>query len=138
VKPRNKSDAGKDEESSHEERADNAPKQDLVLARTRNFEVTEDDQKDEKVINAEREFDDITGDELQHCGMSMPPVDQDRKSRSHCDPHDTPPQSLLELDGVTPAMEHAQVERQHDGHEQIEQYPKSELIQSAPAISSLG
>jgi hypothetical protein len=34
-------------------------------------------------------------------------------------------------------MEHAQVERQHDGHEQIEQYPKGELAQRVPAISSL-
>jgi hypothetical protein len=33
-------------------------------------------------------------------------------------------------------MEHAQVERQHHRHEQIEQYPKGELIQRAPAISS--
>src|SRR6266478_7567094 len=61
-----------DEYSSHEERPENSPEQNLVLVLVGHLEIAEDDQKHEQVVDAKRQFDYVAGYELQRLSPPVP------------------------------------------------------------------
>ena len=64
--------AGEDEDASHDERPNDSPEQNLVLVVARHLEITEDDQEHEQIVDTEREFDHIAGDELKRRSTAVP------------------------------------------------------------------
>ena len=68
---------GSDENGAHDQGAQNSPEQDLVLVDGRHLKETENEQEDEEVVDAEREFDDVSGHELQHRRATVPEKDRD-------------------------------------------------------------
>src|SRR5688572_5016319 len=57
--------ADKNHRQTHNQRAHHAPKQHAMLKSRRYFEIREDQQEDEKVINRERQFDQVAGEKLK-------------------------------------------------------------------------
>ncbi len=62
---RRRGDAEPDHDPAHDQRAKNAPDQHAMLRNGRNAEVGEDQNKNENVIDAERVFDEITGQKIE-------------------------------------------------------------------------
>ena len=85
----------------------------------RHLEETENQEEDEEVVDAERKFDDVSGDELQRGGAAVPEENHDREDGGQGDPDHAPGQGFAKLYGVGAAMEHAQVEHQHGEDEKI-------------------
>ncbi len=111
-------------DTAHEQRAENSPEQHLVLVFVGNFEIAEDDEKYEQVVDAEREFDDVAGHELERLSPSVPEQHQHRKRGRQRDPDTRPGQRFAKTDAVGAAIQHAQVERQHRHHKQVEENPE--------------
>src|SRR5215213_7667402 len=65
VKAINERCADKDHRQSHYQCAHHAPEEDAVLKLRRDFEVREDQQEHEQVIDRERQLDQVTGDKLE-------------------------------------------------------------------------
>src|ERR1700687_1450515 len=72
VESLDEADARRDEDRAHEERAQDSPEQYLVLVDRRHLEETEDQEKDKEVVDTQREFDDVSGDELQRGRAAVP------------------------------------------------------------------
>ena len=87
--------------------------------RRRHLEETENQQEDKKIIDAEPEFDHVSGDELEHRGATVPEENHHCEDGSQGDPDCAPEQGFAKLYGVGAAMEHAQVEHQHGEDEKI-------------------
>src|SRR5450631_632807 len=102
-------DAGRDKDSAHDERPQDSPEQHLVLVERRHLEETENQEEDKKIVYAQREFDDVSGDELQSGRAAMPEENHDRENSGQCDPGHAPGQSFTKLYGVGPAVEHTQI-----------------------------
>ncbi len=58
-------DSGADEDGTHQDRAEDAPEQHLALQLRWNFEVAEDEQKDEEIVHAECLFHQVAGHEFK-------------------------------------------------------------------------
>src|SRR5437660_4215193 len=65
MKTRDEGDAEPDHDPAHEQRAKNAPDEDAMLRDGGNAEAGEDQDKNENVIDAERVFDEITGQKIE-------------------------------------------------------------------------
>ena len=83
------------------------------------LEETEDQEEDEEVVDAQGEFDNVSGDELEGGGAAVPEENDDGEDGGQGDPGHAPDQGLAELDGVGAAVEHTQVEPQHGEDEKI-------------------
>src|SRR6266849_9111330 len=92
--------AGSDKNGAHDEGAQDSPEQYLVLVDRRHLEETEDEEEDEEVVDAQREFDDVSGDELQRGRAAVPEENDDRKNCGQGDPGYAPDQGFAELYGV--------------------------------------
>ena len=90
------------------------------------LERNENDQKDEKIIDAERKFDQIPGGKLQASRTSVPEINQHAESERQTDPHRAPAQRLAKADTVRPAVEYAQIEHQHHNYKQVEEHPEKD------------
>ena len=55
---------GKDHHQTHNERHKNAPKEHAVLVFFRNLEIAEDQQENKKVVDRERQLDQIAGEKF--------------------------------------------------------------------------
>src|SRR5450755_583125 len=111
--------AGRDENCAHDERAQDSPEQHFVLMDRRHLEETKNQQEDEKVVNAERELDDVSGNELQRGGAAVPEENHDRENAGQRDPGHAPGQGFAKLYGMSAAVENAQVQHQHGEDEKI-------------------
>ena len=60
-------DAEPDHQSAHDERADDSPDKHAMLIFFRDLEVGEDEDENENIIDAERVFDDVAGEEIERC-----------------------------------------------------------------------
>ena len=60
-----------DEQPPHNERAEDAVEQHAVLADRRHLEVLEDEHHDEDVVDAQRLFDHVAGEERQRGVMTV-------------------------------------------------------------------
>ena len=85
----------------------------------RDLKETEDQEEDEEVVDAQGEFDDVSGDELQRGSAAVPEENNDGEDRGQGDPGHAPDQGFAKLYGVGAAVEHAQVEHQHGEDEKI-------------------
>ena len=95
----------------------------LLLFRHR--KKVEDDKEEEKVVSAEGNFQNVTGDELQRHLVSLPEVEKDRERSGQRDVHCAPSQGCAKTDDSAGTME-AQVHQQHREHENVEENPEIE------------
>src|SRR5712672_3050896 len=119
-------DAGEDEQPAHNQRAHNPPEQHFVLMVIVYFEIPEDHQEHKEIVHAEREFDHVSGDELQHAGAAMPEENEYGKSSGQRDPHTRPDQRLAKTDTVGSAIQYPQIEHQHRHNEKVKKNPEEE------------
>ena len=70
---------GDDENSAHDQRAQNSPEQHAVLLLLGHGEKVEDHEEDEQVVDAQRELDNIAGDELQCDLVPLPEIERWRE-----------------------------------------------------------
>ena len=68
-----------DQDSPHDQSAQNPPKQDLVLILGWNPEVRKDEQEDKDIINTQGLFDQVTGKILQRSFRASEEVNADIK-----------------------------------------------------------
>ena len=118
--------AGENEKTAHDQRPDDSPQKHLVLVFIGNFEIAEDEQKHEKIVHAQREFDHVAGDELQSLRPAVPEQFEYGEPGCQCDPNRRPGKRLPKADAMGPAVEHTQVDHQHGQHEQVEEDPEEE------------
>jgi hypothetical protein len=90
------------------------------------FEISEDDEKDKKIVDAERQFNDVSGDELERLGAAVPEKYQDGKRAREADPGQRPACCLAESNHTLAPIEHAQIEGEHGDDEEVEENPKEE------------
>ena len=60
-----KRDAGEDHRRAHDERAENSPKKHAMPIERRHLEVSKEQRKDEDIVHAQGELDQVAGQELQ-------------------------------------------------------------------------
>ena len=65
MESRDERDAEPDHDAAHDQRAKDSPDKDTMLRARRNAEVAEDKDEDENVIDAERVFDEVAGEEIE-------------------------------------------------------------------------
>ena len=74
-------DADGDHRAAHDERAEDAPKQQAMLKFRRHAEIGKDDRHDQDVVERERKFDDIAGGELDRFLAAAP--DENGRGKQH-------------------------------------------------------
>jgi hypothetical protein len=123
VKALDETDSGKDESRAHEQCPENSPKQHAMLVLLGNGKVAEDYEEDEKIIDAEREFEYITGNEFDSYLATLPEKNQSGKGESQSQPDSTSGERLTGT-YATAAVKDAEVQHQHADREKIEEYPE--------------
>jgi hypothetical protein len=98
-----------------------------MLILLRNAEVGEDHHDDEDVVDAERLLDDVAGEEGQRGLGVLPDVQPESEDERERHPDAGPDRSFLRANDVRPAMEDAEVEREHPEHERVEQDPEPDI-----------
>src|SRR5262249_49788774 len=117
-------DADKDESEAHDQRPDDPPEKDFVLVLLGHAKILEEDQEDEKVVDAHRLLENVAGNELQGRTTSAPEINQGGKSGCKSDPEEAPRGGLFYAHDPGLAVQHSQVEEQHKQHEEIEANPE--------------
>src|SRR5258708_10196858 len=81
---------------------------------------TEDNQKNEKIIGAQRLFEQIAGEEFKR--LLVAEVTQDTDAEQHCEanPRETPERRLAQSQFSWPTVKDAEVQRDGDQDEKIE------------------
>ena len=79
-----------DHDGAHDQRAEDAPEQHLVLIHGRHREVGEQQREDEDVVHAERFLDDVAGEELQRLRPAGIVPDAEVEEQRQRDPDDRP------------------------------------------------
>ncbi|HEX2972632.1 MAG TPA: hypothetical protein VHP11_09885 [Tepidisphaeraceae bacterium] len=140
---RNQPRAQRDHHATHDQRAQNAPKQHPVLVDRRHREEREEHGDDKDVVHAQGFLHDVAGQVFDRRGAAvvdrtihdihMRPepqpvvfiaeVDEDGERQSQGDPRRRPPQGFLYADDMGLAMKDAQVQRQHSQHKQDKPQP---------------
>src|SRR5437660_10966192 len=118
--------ARKNEYAARDQRSDDSPEQHPVLQFTGHAKISEDHEEYKKIVNAERELNQIADGEFQACRAPMPEIHQHRESCGQSHPHRAPAQGFAKADRVCAAIEHAQVERQHRQHKDIKENPEEQ------------
>src|ERR1700685_67254 len=88
------------------------------------FEITEDEEEHEQVVDAERQLNHITSDELDGLRPAVPEQLQDRECGCQRDPEARPRERFAETDAVGAAIQDTQDERQHRDHNQVKKNPE--------------
>ena len=83
-------------------------------------EVGKNQQEHEQIVDAQGFLDEVARQELQRRARAAFVGDQRGKRQGQPDPHGAPRHRFLELDLVFPAVDHAEIERQHRQHKNIE------------------
>src|ERR1700693_6406568 len=65
-----------DENTAHQHRAHNSPKQDAPLVLLRHREIAEDHEEEKKIVDAQGEFQDVAGNELKRDLAPLPEKNQ--------------------------------------------------------------
>src|SRR5208282_2855833 len=87
VKALDEPNPGDDEDGAHYQRADNSPKQHAVLLLLGHGEVAEDYEEEEKVVDTERELEDVTRDEFDRDLAPLPEKNYHGKCCRQANPH---------------------------------------------------
>ena len=130
MEPANQSHPGHDEDPAHDQRPQNPPQQNFVLILGGHAKIAENQKKNEEIVHAERKFKNVTGDELQSCGVPLPEIDDHREGGRERDPESAPPERFAGFHHVGGATQNPKVEGQHRQHENIEEDPESEIVQA--------
>jgi hypothetical protein len=80
-----------------------------------------------QVIDAERFFHHIPGDEFKGLGRSQPLVHQDGKPQSQCDPESAAQQRLPERNNTPAPVQYSQIEKQEQEYDGIEDDPEADM-----------
>ena len=88
--------------------------------------IVEDHEEDEKIVDAERKFQNVTGDELQRDLVSLPEVKQDRERGRQRNVDRAPTQRRAKADNPARPMEDAKIQHQHAEREKVEENPEIE------------
>ncbi len=97
-------------------------------------EVLEDHEKDEEVVDAERELKNITGDELQPRLGSLPEIQDGREDTGQGHVDCAPAQRFAKTYSVARPMKDAKIQHQHAERENIEENPDIEQCESPAAL----
>jgi hypothetical protein len=88
--------------------------------------IAENYEEEKKIVHAEGEFEDVTGDEFKRDLASLPEKNEARKGRGQADPHGAIGQGLAWADNAAAALEDQEIQRQHAQREQVEENPEVE------------
>src|SRR6266542_3278977 len=127
----------RNEDATHDDRAEDAPQQRLALELLRNLEDAEDQQEEEKIVDAERLLDEIGGGELQgetavrDCAarhLLAVEVDQDAEAGGHSHPEHGPEQGRAQAHGLSLALQEPQIQPEHENDENKEKDPEQQIV----------
>jgi hypothetical protein len=109
-----KPDPAGDKNSPEDKRSEDPPKEDFVVMNVREFEIVEDKEKNEKIVETQCPFQDIARKEL-HCELLPPdqintPI---KKERNH-GPNYAPNKRFLHFDYMLSAMKNTEIQREHN------------------------
>ena len=90
MKTRDQGDAEPNHDPAHDQRAKNAPHEHAMLRDGRDAEVSEDQNKNENVVDAERVFDEITGQKIERCVRAAQFPDQQIEEKRKHNPDGAP------------------------------------------------
>ena len=127
-----------DERQTHDHRAEDPPEEDAVLILERHLEVAEHDREHEHVVHRQRPFDEVAGEELDRGILPQPPPHQPVEGERQSGPEAGPETALAERRLMGLAVEHRQVERQHDHDERGEGGPVAELDRADGGCRGVG
>ncbi len=114
VEARDQGGAGGDHDTAHEESANNAPGEDAVLNALVNVKSAENDEKDEKIVDAESFFNDIAGKVFQTALCAEPVPDKKSEAESKGNPDGAKEGRFADTDLVSFTMDDTQVKGERD------------------------
>src|SRR5262249_40288088 len=117
-------DTCENKQAPHNQRAYDSPKQYFVLMIIGHFEIAENHQEDEKIVDAERKLDDVAGYKFECTCAAMPEVHENSEGCGQRDPNTRPHQRFAESHAMRPAIQHPQVQCQHRHYKEIEKNPE--------------
>jgi hypothetical protein len=117
--------AGYDEDAAHEQRAEDSPEQHAVLVLVRDSEEAEDYEEKKKIVDAQREFDEISGNELNCDLPSLPEENQNGKCHGQGKPHGAANEGITRAPGAS-ALEGKEIQRECGEREDVEEDPRIE------------
>src|SRR5580704_4187600 len=126
VKAVDQTNTGQNKTAAQDQRTHDAPEQHSMLLLLRDREVAEDHQKNKEIVDAERKFKNVAGDELQHHLMSLPEQKQRRKRAGQADPQSAPGQRRTRADDLTRPAQDAKVEQQHAQRKDVKENPEEQ------------
>ena len=115
-----------DKNTTHDQCADDSPEKNAVLLLFGNGKILEDHQEDEKVVDAQRQFKNIAGEEFQAALAILPDIEPAGEEQGQRHIHGAPAQGFTKAHHVAGTVKDLQVEHQHAEREQIEENPEIE------------
>src|ERR1700683_1956290 len=97
-----------------------------MLVLVGNGEKVEDQEKNEKIVDAQGNFENITGNEFQRNLASLPEIKQNREPGSQGNVDRAQAERSAKADNVARAVEEAKIGQQHAQREKVEENPEIE------------
>ena len=123
MKMLDETDTGSDENPAHDHRAEDAPEQHAMLLSLWDRKVVEYEEENEEIIYAQRELEQVSGDEFKSDLMSLPEIDNRRECRSETYIHSAPPERFSKPRTAAAPMQDPEVQHQHSKRESVEENP---------------
>jgi len=120
------SDSGKDKETAQKQRSQNSPEKNAMLLLFGNGKITEDQEKDKEIIDAERKFEDIGGNKLEGNLAALPEKHSPGEGQGEADPQRALGEGFAGAQDAARAVEYEQIEKQQRERENIEENPEVE------------
>jgi hypothetical protein len=130
--------AREDQDEAHDDRAQDAPVEHAGLELGRNGEVLEDHQEHEQVVHAERELDDVSGEELHRFFMAFEEVEAAAERKREEDEEPEPQADFLHRDFVGFPLDVLEVDHQDRRDDDIECNPKTDHERRPPFLGRMG
>ena len=105
MKTGDQADPGANKNAAQHERTDNSPKQNAMLLLVRNSEKIKDQQKNKKVVNAEGNFQNVAGNELQGNLLPLPETQNNCESAGQHHIHRAPAKGGAKPDNASTPVE---------------------------------
>src|SRR5579862_7847555 len=99
-----------------------------------NSEVVKDQEEDKKIVDAERQFEDVTGNKFETGLVSLPEKKEGRETGGHHHVHCAPAQRFTKSNNATWTVEDPEVDHQHTQCEEVEKNPEAEQAVSLAAF----
>ena len=113
-----------DHGAAHEERADDSPHQHAMLILPAHLEVGKNENEDEDVVDAERIFDDVAGEEIERCLRPFQVPDEEIKAERKEDPDEAPDGGFANADDVGLAIKPDEVDRENEKDAEVKGDPE--------------